>query len=958
MPVWLAHREDLKTQSMKRQLLSLFFSAFSILAYAQTTQIDSLRAAIANADDSIQVQLCFQLYEAFRAVEAWDSCLLYSQKASGLALAAELRDTNTLRTAYFNTRNSYFSLKDSLLGQEFDQRFQELSRIYGFWLDNDYTYSKIVNSSYRYSLLGLYNSLSIFCDSSRTLDYEEIRRQPFSRNTSRNNFDPDQVYWMQLRLVAPPDQEGVYYFGIGGGLYSWKRIDVYYEQGDSLVHQKTGLGLLSAEKSIKDALNLIKVSLDPKEEARLFIRVEGANTAYPPGYLRIQHLKMDSVLELEGYRFLGEYSNPHVRQVQEEHNFITRSLEIVKDSAGVFTLDEVKDHWAEQARFNDWSGFESDQVYWAKFRLLGNPQFYGQQLFSVGNNYLFGWNKVDVFVPNPQGGYDHQLTGNGLPLWKRFRAHTMNLFTVDLAPSDTLEVFLRLEDRNRLYPSSYLYFYHFNQATFWNTHLWNMVGTVLFIGVYLTSFLYFFLFFIMTRHRMYLYLALAVFFMMQVLSFSETSSSFFVFSQALDHLYPIQLISQTLGVIFLLLFTQDFLELKKWKIRWRKGVPILIAYSIIMVLVILYFFYKGNWEENANWLLKLPSIQIALSAVLVLAHSIIAFRKGNQTAKYFLWAIIVNLVLWAGPAWGYLLGDSFSFFKGRPVFSLLVATSFPILLGLAMGYRSREQEKQTKVSLLAEGKARAKAEAAQAANEAKSSFLNTVSHELRTPLTSIIGFTKLNAKNLKGRIIPKIDPEDAATQKTATRIANNQTIIQSESERLLTLINDLLDLAKIESGKVDWKSETVQPGELVERAIQTTTSLFVQKPDLGLVKNLEADLPAFTGDPDRLLQVMINLISNAVKFTEQGEVSLVVKQDQQNLQFSVSDTGMGIPADYLDKVFQRFQQVENDQEGKPKGTGLGLPICREIVEHHGGEIWVESEEGQGSTFFFTVPLNR
>jgi CheY-like chemotaxis protein/anti-sigma regulatory factor (Ser/Thr protein kinase) len=144
-------------------------------------------------------------------------------------------------------------------------------------------------------------------------------------------------------------------------------------------------------------------------------------------------------------------------------------------------------------------------------------------------------------------------------------------------------------------------------------------------------------------------------------------------------------------------------------------------------------------------------------------------------------------------------------------------------------------------------------------------------------------------------------------------------------------------------------------GDIVETATAATSSLFDQK-GLRLLKDVAPDLPVVTGDRDRLVQVVINLISNAVKFTDAGTITCRAGRRAGDIVVSVVDTGMGIaPADQP-KVFERFKQVGDTLTDKPKGTGLGLPICREIVEHHGGRIWVESEPGKGSTFSFSVPV--
>ena len=259
---------------------------------------------------------------------------------------------------------------------------------------------------------------------------------------------------------------------------------------------------------------------------------------------------------------------------------------------------------------------------------------------------------------------------------------------------------------------------------------------------------------------------------------------------------------------------------------------------------------------------------------------------------------------------------------------------------------------------LAKMEAEAFGKAAEKANEAKSAFLSTVSHELRTPLTSVLGFAKIIRKRLEEKIFPIVDKKDPKTEKTIGQISENLHVVISEGERLTHLINDVLDLAKIEAGKMEWNQESVSISEVAERAIAATTSLFDQKA-LKLIKNIDTDLPAITGDRDKLIQVIINLISNSVKFTDKGSVTCTVSQKKDEIVVSISDTGIGISPGDFGAVFEQFKQVGGDTlTDKPKGTGLGLPICKEIVEHHGGRIWLESEVGKGSVFSFALPITK
>ena len=245
--------------------------------------------------------------------------------------------------------------------------------------------------------------------------------------------------------------------------------------------------------------------------------------------------------------------------------------------------------------------------------------------------------------------------------------------------------------------------------------------------------------------------------------------------------------------------------------------------------------------------------------------------------------------------------------------------------------------------------------AAEEADAAKSAFLSTVSHELRTPLTSVLGFAKIIKKRLEERVFPLLTTDDRKVRQTIQQVGDNLDVVVSEGARLTKLIDDVLDLAKIEAGKLEWHMETVAVADIVDRAASATSSLFAHK-GLAFVRDVVPDLPPVLGDADRLLQVLINLISNAVKFTDAGSVTCRARLQDDGIAVSVIDTGMGIAAADQPKVFEKFKQVGDTLTDKPKGTGLGLPICREIVEHHGGRIWVESEPGRGSSFTFVLPV--
>ncbi len=240
-------------------------------------------------------------------------------------------------------------------------------------------------------------------------------------------------------------------------------------------------------------------------------------------------------------------------------------------------------------------------------------------------------------------------------------------------------------------------------------------------------------------------------------------------------------------------------------------------------------------------------------------------------------------------------------------------------------------------------------------DQMKTEFISTVSHELRTPLTSVLGFAKIIRKKFNEDIRPNLDPQIGKADRAAKQIGDNLGIIVSEGERLTELVNDVLDIAKMESGKVEWDMRRVSIPEIIERSVSSSAAL-VENKRLRLSTDIAKDLPMIEGDRDRLIQVMLNLISNAVKFTRIGVITIRAMAREDDILVCVADTGPGINLKDQESIFEKFKQSGDTLTEKPKGTGLGLPICKQILERHGGRIWVESKLGHGSAFWFTLPL--
>jgi signal transduction histidine kinase len=269
---------------------------------------------------------------------------------------------------------------------------------------------------------------------------------------------------------------------------------------------------------------------------------------------------------------------------------------------------------------------------------------------------------------------------------------------------------------------------------------------------------------------------------------------------------------------------------------------------------------------------------------------------------------------------------------------LLAITPIAFALGLAAGARSRRGQEERRGLLLREQEARLRAEEA---NRIKDEFLSTLSHELRTPLNAILGWTWLLRSG-------SLD-EDAARRAVATIERN----ARSQSQ----IIDDLLDVSRIITGKLRLKVRRVDLAQVIEGAVDTVRPAADAR-EIQIATTFDPEVPQVSGDPGRLQQVVWNLLGNAVKFTpEGGRIDVRLERTGGHARIRVSDDGIGIRADFLDYVFDRFRQADSSTTRAHGGLGLGLSIVRHLVELHGGTVLAESAgEGMGSTFTVILPI--
>ena len=229
----------------------------------------------------------------------------------------------------------------------------------------------------------------------------------------------------------------------------------------------------------------------------------------------------------------------------------------------------------------------------------------------------------------------------------------------------------------------------------------------------------------------------------------------------------------------------------------------------------------------------------------------------------------------------------------------------------------------------------------EVASHHKSQFLASMSHELRTPLNALLGFNEMILGDVYGEVPGDMKPPLAQ--------------MQASGKHLLRLINNVLDLAKIEAGRMELALSDYSVNDTVESVRSALHPLAAEK-GVELLAAVPADIPIAYGDPGRITQCLMNLAGNSLKFTKAGKVDISVVLDDGRLRYSVADTGIGIPADKIESLFTEIKQTDATIASEYGGTGLGLSITKKFVEMHGGRIWVESELGRGSTFNFEIPL--
>ncbi|MCX9084542.1 MAG: ATP-binding protein [Candidatus Methanoperedens sp.] len=364
-----------------------------------------------------------------------------------------------------------------------------------------------------------------------------------------------------------------------------------------------------------------------------------------------------------------------------------------------------------------------------------------------------------------------------------------------------------------------------------------------------------------------------------------------------------------------------------------------ISAILLSIIPLTSVYYIGNIVTNYPAMNSPQGDATILRLSFLLLSLIMIFYAAYIYSNRFRQSEEESLILFV---YGFIsigLGGIIAFIFEIPGILLECTGLYFVYLALHNSYIELPYDKL----LIAEASLKEARDGAENANKVKSEFLSTMSHELRTPLNSIIGFSDLLKQKMMGELNPKQE-----------HYIDN---ILNSSKHLLSLINDILDLSKIESGKIEMNVERISLPAAIKDTLEMVKTT-AMKHNIKIIKEFDPDLEFIEADKQKLKQIFFNLLSNAVKFSKKngGSITIITKKLDEMVQISVSDSGVGIKKEDMGKLFNKFQQIESATHNKYGGTGLGLAISKELVELHGGKIMAESKYGDGTTFILKLPL--
>ncbi|ETP67474.1 hypothetical protein G159_17070 [Planococcus glaciei CHR43] len=610
----------------------------------------------------------------------------------------------------------------------------------------------------------------------------------------------------------------------------------------------------------------------------------------------------------------------------QTHLEIENGLYIFEDDQGDFTIEDMTRPIMDMQFMPNIEGTLNkgftETVYWLRFQVQ-NASPDKTWLLEVAAPSL---SSATLYSPADNGVYTAKELGRNSDLKEREVYHRNLVYTLELEEGAVKTYYMRVESEGPLQiPVSIWEVKRFEEKARTTTVFIGIVSGILFVVL-----LYHFAQFIKVRQLSYLYFVFLAFSFIFTFTSMAGLTLTFIWPDLLWLNEQFLLLLAGISNIFVLLFTENFLDVRRHLTRAKRIFQLLSIASLAGIALLLFS------NEGARWLV--PALLIA-SLAFIFSMAIFSVQKGIVYSRYFAAAAFL---LFFGTAFSFLTLAGNIPFTGRSHHAGYIAVCLGVLLiALALADKAavKRQEKY-ELERKAIERQRLAMESLKHANERKDELLAVTSHNLRTPLYGMIGIAESLQEMSAGRISPAMSHQLG-------------TIISS-GKKLAHMINDILDFSKLKQNTLDIHVEPVQLANTAETVI-TLCAPLVKDKQVALYHTISENLPLVIADPDRVQQVLFNLIGNAVKYTQTGEIVVSAQKTGKQIKISVRDTGKGIQEDKISSLFEPYRPEDAD-DGEARGVGIGLNISKRLVELQGGWVEVESKVGTGSIFSFTLPI--
>ncbi len=616
---------------------------------------------------------------------------------------------------------------------------------------------------------------------------------------------------------------------------------------------------------------------------------------------------------------------------------IGKGLEYLEDPGGRLTLDDVSSPEAGR-RFRKSAnavlnlGY-TNSYYWTRFSIRNPGPGRDIRLLEIGYPLL---DYLEIYIRQSGGQVLSSIAGDSLPFNRRELRYRNFIFKVPVEPGASTSIYLR----TRTSSSHQLPLALWTQQAFFEKTINEQFMLGIFYGTMCVMILYNLFIFFTIRDRNY------IFYVLHVLSFSLLFLS--LDGYGFEYLWPGAVKWANICVPFFInnvslwgmLFGQSYNKTRQSTPRLHRFMTVITSLAFVNILISLFV-------DNINITTRSAIILSIFVCLSLIISSTTSWYRGYKPARYFVIAIMVLLVGTMTHAF-FVMGiipNNIITSNSMSIGLTLDVLLFSFALADRINIERREKSEAQQLALENEQLARlAQAEALENMKKVdllKDEFLSKTSHELRTPLNGIIGISESLINGATGPL-----PEETV---------QNLTMIVSSGRRLSSLVNDILDFSRIKNKDINLQLRAVDIREIANIVVFLSVPLVRNKP-VTITNEMPEDLPLVFGDENRLQQVFHNLIGNSIKFTREGSITVSASRNDGMVTVTVTDTGPGIPKEKHDDIFKSFEQADSSIEREYGGTGLGLTISKQLVELHGGTIWVESEQGSGSSFYFTVPI--